>query len=170
MGRPNGEADEGELIAQVNRSEQHNEKFVRRFVSSRELFLFLKNRRACAQDLKTTTKRRKRALGVMHTGAGMQEAVRLKLPHGGFPGLGDKMAQEEVHGMLLLCVRHGIAVEAADRGHEVARLHCCVPVAPLLVEELAVSLAATILHREAVAHALVPAIITIRKHTCTLAV
>lgn len=59
--------------------------------------------------------------------------------------------------MLLLSVADSVAVESADGRHEVATLNARVPFPALAVEELAVGLAATVLHGQAITHALIPA-------------
>lgn len=55
----------------------------------------------------------------MYTSSLVKEAVILELPHGRFPRLRDKIAQEKVHRVLLFGIRHGVAVKAADGSHEV---------------------------------------------------
>lgn len=49
--------------------------------------------------------------------------------------LGHKVAQKEVDGVLLLGICVGIAVEAADGGHEVPGLGGGLPVPPLPLEK-----------------------------------
>jgi len=57
---------------------------------------------------------------------------------------------------LLLGVRDGVAVEAADGCKHIARVQSALPVPAPPLEERGVSLTATVLYRDAVAHALVP--------------
>lgn len=50
----------------------------------------------------------------------MQEVVRVQLPQRSMAMLGDKVAQKQVDSILLLGIRVGIAVEAADGRHEIS--------------------------------------------------
>ena len=79
----------------------------------------------------------------------MQEVVRVQLPQGSMPMLRHKVAQEEVDGVLLLCISVRIAVEATDGGHEIPGLSCCLPVPSLPLEEGGMGFRPAILHRQA---------------------
>lgn len=59
--------------------------------------------------------------------------------------LGHKVAQEQVDGVLLLCISVGVAVEAADGGEQVLVLGGRLPVPPLPLEEGGVGFRAAIL-------------------------
>ena len=65
----------------------------------------------------------------------MQKIVRVQLPQSSMTVLGHKVAQEEIYGVLLLSICVGIAIEAADGGHEVPGLGGSLPVPPLPLEE-----------------------------------
>ena len=76
----------------------------------------------------------------------MQKVVGVQLPKCSVAMLRYKVAQKQVDGVLLLSVRVGIAVEAADGGHEVPGLRCGLPVAPLPLKEGRVGFRPSILH------------------------
>ena len=76
----------------------------------------------------------------------MQKAVRFQFPHCRLARLRHEVAQEQVHGVLLLSITDGVAVEAPDRDHEVPALNARIPFPTLAMEELAVGLAASVLH------------------------
>ena len=59
-----------------------------------------------------------------------------------------KVAQKEVDGVLLLGICVGVAVKAADGGHEVPGLGGRLPVPPLPLEKGGVGLGAPILHKQ----------------------
>ena len=65
----------------------------------------------------------------------MQEVVRVQLPQRSMAVVRHKVAQEQVDGVLLLCIRVGIAVEAADGCHEIPGLGGRLPVPSLPLEE-----------------------------------
>ena len=65
----------------------------------------------------------------------MEKVVGVQLPQCSMTMLGDKVAQKQVDCILLLSVSVGVAVEAANGGHEVPGLRCSLPVPPLPLEE-----------------------------------
>ena len=76
----------------------------------------------------------------------MQEVVRVQLPQRSMTMVRHKVAQEQVDGILLLCIRVGVAVEAADGRHEIPGLGGSLPVPSLPLEEGGVGFRPTILH------------------------
>ena len=65
----------------------------------------------------------------------MQKIVGVQFPQRSMAMLGHKVAQEQVDGILLLSICVGVAIEAADGGHEVPGLGGGLPVTPLPLEK-----------------------------------
>ncbi len=78
----------------------------------------------------------------------MQEVVGIKLPQSSMAVLGHKVAQEQVDGVLLLCICVGIAVETANGSHEVSGLCGSLPVPSLPLEEGGVGFRPAVLHTD----------------------
>ena len=79
----------------------------------------------------------------------MQEVVRIQLPQRSMTMVRHKVAQEQVDGVLLLCIRVCVAVEAADGSHEIPGLGGCLPVPSLPLEEGGVGFRPNVLHTHA---------------------
>ncbi len=79
----------------------------------------------------------------------MQEVVRVQLPQRSVTVMRHKVAQEQVDGVLLLCICVGIAVEAADGCHEIPGLGGRLPVPSLPLEKGGMGFRPTILHTHA---------------------